>query len=180
MNNDERRRLERSDVRDFLEKSLDRVNYWLQFAETKHAALIAFLVAVLAVLHSGDFINLYIFKLIMTIIYLGALVISIISFFPRYDKDTSRSTGMYKNNDNLLFWKDIAKYSEHDFLKKMYKDFFEKEKQNFDKEEKQYVEEIIINARIAKYKFDLFRTATIVVVVGISLMALFLVLDFLL
>ena len=34
---------------DFYEKNLDRVNYWLQFAEAKNAAIIAFVVAALAV-----------------------------------------------------------------------------------------------------------------------------------
>ena len=32
---------------EFYEKNLDRINYWLQFAEAKNAAVIAFVVAIL-------------------------------------------------------------------------------------------------------------------------------------
>ena len=42
---------------EFYEKNLERVNYWLQFAEAKNAAVIAFIVAILAVIYSGDVIG---------------------------------------------------------------------------------------------------------------------------
>ena len=144
-------------VKDFLEKSLDRVTNWLQFAEAKNAALIAFLVAVLAVLYGGGFIDNIIMQTIIAIIYLIALILSIMSFSPRYDKDTSQPTGDYKSDDNLLFWRDIAKYSEGDFLKKAYKDFIVQEKETFTMEEKLYAQEIIANARIAKRKYRKIR-----------------------
>lgn len=37
---------------EFLEKNLERINSWLQFAEAKNAAMIAFIVAMLAVIYA--------------------------------------------------------------------------------------------------------------------------------
>lgn len=161
--------------RDFLEKSLDRVNNWLQFAETKHAALIAFLIAILAILYGGDFIDNIIMQTIIAVVYLIALIISIISFFPRYDKDTSHTSGDCINSDNLLFWKDIAKYSEQEFLKRVYKDFWEEDKESFGVDEKLYAQEIIANARIARKKYDLFEKAVRFAVFGTILIPIFLI-----
>ncbi len=160
---------------EFLEKSLDRINHWLQFAETKHGALIAFLIAILAIVCGGDFINNLVLQTIVAIVYLVALIISLLSFYPRYDKDTSRATGKYNDDDNLLFWKDIAKYSEEDFLKKIYKDFFSEDEDSFRKSEKLYAQEIITNARITSKKYDLFRIAVIIAAFGMMLLGIILV-----
>lgn len=162
-------------MNDFLEKSLDRVNNWLQFAEAKHAALIAFLVAVLAIIYGGDFIDDLIMKTIVAIMYLIALIISITSFYPRYDKNTWQPSGEYNTNDNLLFWKDIAKYSQEDFLKKVYKDFFSIDKNSFSSYEKLYAQEIIANARIARKKYELFQIAVKVVIAATVLIPVFLI-----
>ena len=72
--------------RDFHEKNLERVNYWLQFAEAKNAAIIAFIVAILAVIFSIEEQN-DIILVIITTIYVAALVIAIISFYPKYKKN---------------------------------------------------------------------------------------------
>lgn len=68
----------------FYEKSLDIVNYWLQFAETKHAALIAFLIAILAVVYSGNSITNIWYRTILTVGYAISLAISMFSFIPIY------------------------------------------------------------------------------------------------
>ena len=160
---------------DFLEKSLERMNGWLQFAEAKHAALIAFLVAILAVLYGGDFVSNAIFKMIIAIIYLIALIISIYSFYPKGHMRASESNGSYGNNDNLLFWKDVAKYSVEDFLKKVYKDFMGKDRTSFEERELLYAYEIIDNARIAKRKYELFENAVKVTIFGTILIPIFLI-----
>ncbi len=160
---------------EFLEKSLDRINHWLQFAEAKHAALIAFLIALLAIVCGGDFINNIILQAIVAIVYLAALIVSMLSFYPRYDKDTSRIAGKYNNDDNLLFWKDIAKYAEEDFLKKVYKDFFSEDAASFGTNEKLYAQEIIINARITSKKYDLFRIAVVIAAFGMVLLGIVLI-----
>lgn len=162
-------------MNDFLEKSLDRVNFWLQFAEAKHAAVIAFLLAILAIIYGGDFIDSFIFETIIATVYLIALVISMFSFYPRYVKDASRKIGNYGNDDNLLYWKDIAKYADEDFLKKVYKDFLAEDKNSFGVSEKLYAQEIIINARIASKKYDLFQMTVKIAIVATVLIPIFLI-----
>ncbi len=162
-------------LNELLEKSLERVNFWLQFAEAKHAALIAFILAVLAIIYGGDFIDNFIFETITATFYLAALVISMVSFSPRYDKDVSRKIGNYSNNDNLLYWKDIAKYADEDFLKRIYKDFLSEDKNSFKVSERLYAQEIIINARIADKKYNLFQLSVKIAIVATVLIPIFLI-----
>lgn len=73
---------------------MERVNYWLQFAETKNAAIIAFIVAILAVIHSSKILENPILLIIISVLYVVALGISLLSFYPQYKKDASESNGI--------------------------------------------------------------------------------------
>ena len=65
---------------DFYEKNLDRINYWLQFAEAKNAAVIAFVVAILAVIWTSDYSDNPCMVIIISMLYITSLVISLYSF----------------------------------------------------------------------------------------------------
>ena len=86
--------------REMLEKSLENMNYWLQFAETKHAALIAFVIAALAFVFGGDCIENNVLEIILAIIYFIGLVVSLWSFLPR-NPDVSMPDGISDVKDNL-------------------------------------------------------------------------------
>ena len=83
----------------FHEKNLERVNYWLQFAEAKNAAMIAFTVSVQAFVQAINTpdtpppIKFFCFLSILT--YTGALLIAILSLYPRYDSEAGNTTGIY-------------------------------------------------------------------------------------
>lgn len=179
---------------EFYQKNLDSVNYWLQFAETKNAATIAFVSAVLAIIHSSNIINNEVFKIIITIGYIVSLSISLCSYFPitksipiikkipiiknittTKNFNAFVSDGTYKEKDNYLFWGDIAKYSVDDYLKLVNVDFGGNSENSSTPLEEKYAEEIIINARIAKTKYDLFEFSLKVLVVTTVFIPVFMI-----
>lgn len=160
-----------NDKMEFYEKSLDRVNQWLNFAEAKNAALIAFILAILSVIFGYPFEEYMVISTIIAICYIIALCISLKSFQPRYDKDATIPMEKYSDKDNMLFWRDISKYSRSDYVEKVNLDFCEKGEESKTNKTRErweflYAEEIIINARIAKKKYELFQTALRFVIVG--------------
>lgn len=163
---------------EFYEKNLERVNYWLQFAETKNAAAIAFIVAILAVIYSSDVIGNVWFKIVLTIVYVISLIAALISFFPQYRKDVNISVGQYTTDDNILFWKDIAKYSVEDYISKVNEinlDLSNADNVNTFEIEKIFVEEIITNARIAQFKYNMFIYAVKYAIIGTVLFPIFMI-----
>lgn len=166
---------DKEDRVEFYEKSLDRVNYWLQFAETKHAALIAFLIAILAVVYSGNsFTNIW-YRTILTVGYAISLTISMFSFTPIYKFDINIKAGEYLEKDNIIFWGDISKYSLTDYIKKVNNDIFTMDNENCSKEEKLLSEEIIINSRITNRKYILFKYALYIAIFFTILFPIFLI-----
>ena len=160
---------------EFYEKNLERVNYWLQFAEAKNAAMIAFVVAILAVL-SSFFEKHLVMLLVVSIVYLCGMIISICSMFPKGNMNVDEKDGEYKKTDNLLYWKDIAKYSKTDYVETVNQRLFANVNQNtLNDYEIMLAEEIIANARIANYKYSKFDLASKVVIVGTVLVPIFLI-----
>lgn len=158
-----------------LEKSLERVNGWLQFAEAKNAALIAFLIAILAIIFSSDLFDNIVVITILTTLYVIALIISIFSFYPKGNMDANITNEEYDPKDNLLYWKHIAKYSIDDYLEKFYGDFELSYQKPFKLNERLYAEEIITNARIAKRKYKMFESAVIIVALTTIVIPVFLI-----
>lgn len=161
------------DRMDFYEKNLEKVNYWLQFAEAKNAAMIAFTVAMLAVIYS--FFDNIVVLVILSLVYVIALSILICSMFPLGNMDADTRNGDYQEKDNYLYWKDIAKYSKRDYIESISKQFFACSTDNVSKQEVMLVEEIITNARIAKYKYRMFELATKGVIAGTILIPICLI-----
>lgn len=157
---------------DFYEKNLDRVNYWLQFAEAKNAAMIAFIVTVLSIFNAS-FNNCYL-RMLFYVVFLLALCISIFSILPKSNMNVDKVDGKYSDEDNCFYWNDIAKYSKNDYVNKINELF---KSDNSSMLELMLASEIITNARIAKHKFTLFRAAGRFVIIGTILIPILLVTD---
>lgn len=156
--------------KELLKETFENINYWLAFGEAKNAGLLAFNIAALAVLFSLDNFNLLIY-------ITGALVvistsISLLALWSRIAVKWENKN-LQENADNLLFFEDISKYSESDFIVKFYKNYFQEDIKDIDNiplYNKNILEEIYINAKIATIKFKLFNIGVVV-----DLLAIFIV-----
>lgn len=159
---------------DFYEKSLERVNVWLQFAEAKHGAIIAFAVAVLAVIYEEKIELYHSFKVLLSVGYVISISISLISFLPIFRVDTQTNQGRHLEQDNMCYWKDICKYSTESYVKRVNREIFEKPNRVPRKVEKLLADEIIANARIANKKYILFRYSIFILAFVTILLPVFL------
>lgn len=144
---------------ELLKEIFDNVNYWLAFAEAKNAGLLAVNIAVLALVFSVDKINMWGYVLVVIILF---------STFFLFLALWSRFAAKWKNkdvpndDDNLLYYRDITKYTEEDFLLKIHTVYFNESIENSDSVSlyiKNMTSEICINAKIATRKFELFNKA---------------------
>lgn len=151
---------------DLLYKVFENVNNWLNFAEAKNAANLAFIIAMLQVVTSIDFIPMSEPRFFLSILLLISGMFSIISFIPN-----NKLIGFFSEvflifrqnnineNDNLIFYKDIKNYTKEEYLIKIYKYYLEKEYTIESKYEFDLSEEIIENSKIAVSKYLLFKIA---------------------
>lgn len=149
---------------DKLKDIFENVNNWLKFAEAKNATLIAgnglLIFGVLKTIHEVN-INIYLLYYIYfcLILFSLSLVISLISFMPKVKIPTFLLNSDIETNDNLLFYGHILKYNEKtllDKLNEMIKDDEDKTSKEF---KTMYAQQIIINSKIARNKFQLFDIA---------------------
>lgn len=155
---------------DLLEKIFSNVNYWLAFAEAKHAMNIAGVIAILSFVVDLNKCNkLYI--LICVFLLISALL-SFLSFFPTISK---KFKWKVKNNcgSNLLFYEDIKKYTVDDYLNSINEsiDFNDKET----KIDIDYTKEIIENSKIASKKYKLFKYAIFFDILSCFLLVLYMI-----
>ena len=139
---------------EMLETIFSNVNSWLNFAEAKNAALMAFNIAMLAVTwgsteNAGKNILFYGVNLAIVI----STIIALKSFKP----------------DNLLFYEDIAKYSKESYLIALYKKYQDtvKTEDELLKREIDYADEITYNAKIIVQKYKCFKNAWYVDFIGL-------------
>lgn len=147
-------------IEQFLEKQLERINYWLSFAEAKNAALLAFNIAVIAFV--ADFQKEHpILSTLVMFVFIAASLICLRSFLPN---DTNRPTPgpKYLPADNLLFWKDIAYFEdEKKYLAQVIECYFPDATVN-EANRRMLIDfscEIVINSRIAMSKYQFFTIA---------------------
>ena len=147
------------EAKELLKEIFDNVNYWLAFAEAKNAGLLAFNIAALAIVFSREEIS--VFGYIFVIIIMLSTLCAFLALWSRFDiiwknKDTPNE------EDNLLFYRDIAKYSEQEFILSIYKKYLGMNIDNNDGIRiyiKHMASEICINAKIACKKYNAFNTA---------------------
>lgn len=104
--------------------------------------------------------NLYI------ILYFG--ICSIWSFFPKLGEKLQCffKEQAIQDADNLLFFEDIKKYTEDEYVKKVNKNYFNKESESVGKYQLDIANEIVYNAKVASYKYKMFKVAVCIDVVA--------------
>ncbi len=144
----------------FLDRQLERTNYWLSFAEAKNAALLAFNIAVIAFV--ADFQKD--FPVMSTLVMIAFIVSSLTclcSFIPN-SANRPKPGPKYLPSDNLLFWKDIAYFEDEEkYLDRVIERYFPGDAVEI-AEKSMFIDfssEIVINSRIAMRKYDIFSLA---------------------
>lgn len=143
----------------FFEKQLERVNYWLSYAETKNAAMIALNVAICAALISMSLSDrLYVIAMVGLLV---STIILMVSFFPFLANKASKREKA-KIAENYIFFGDIALIDNaKDYISNVNTCYFNGQKQNSesDKLVLDFANEIIYNSRFACRKFVAFKWA---------------------
>ncbi|EGT0696014.1 hypothetical protein GW966_09255, partial [Clostridium perfringens] len=134
---------------------LHDVTDWLKFAEAKNLLVITFNSAWLAFyikkIFDIDTTNKTLYILLGSICII-ALITSFISFIPKMfkpkfiDSFIERNVGEITCEDNLLFYKDISKYSVEEYFNAVNRDFFDGKLDNKElnyKYEKTIIKQII-------------------------------------
>lgn len=155
---------------DFLNSQLDRVNYWLSFAEAKNGALLALNVAALALLSDFDTDYTVIWTFVVLILLISCAA-SLWSFFPITKKPPCEKEANYKNN--LTFWGDIAACPSGEYLNKVLQQYFSQDAESApSKLAQDMANEITSNSKIALRKYRLFKTALFLDVFAVLLGAI--------
>lgn len=160
---------------EFLKEQLERTNYWLSFAEAKNGALVAINLATMAViveLRSDE----PVFCTIVLILLIFSSIVCLTSFFPNL-KTHSENPKFNEDDSNLniLFYSDIAKLSEEQYIKKIVTNYGnELDEETLDKTiAKDYMSEVHINSCIAHRKFIMFKRAIKIDILALVLCILF-------
>lgn len=150
-----------------LQKIEDKIGDWLKFAEAKNAALITFDSACIFVI--GEyFLNLQSGFLKTTlatilIIFIFSVILCLISLIASVGKfnflDSIFKKRTCTENDNLLFYKDIAKYEPTEYYKKIQEILNESNGNINSKLELNISKQIVILSEIAYRKYVIFNVA---------------------
>ena len=171
--------MNRKDLDEILEKNFSNVNLWLNFAEAKNAANIAFVVACIAAIFSLQSKNAILF--ITCVLLIGSGMSSLISFLPMLGNKERKNFPIKKGKkkitgDNLIFFENIKKYSVDDYIKQISKMYWGDDKFAPTKYQIDLSEEIVCNSNIASRKYKLFKIAVYLDIVAFLLLAIFIML----
>lgn len=164
-----------SDIGQFLETQLDRVNYWLSFAEAKNGILLGVNIAIIAVL-----INMFKAVPIMCTICILTLLISslccILSFIPNLGKASKKGRKINGERLNLIFYADIALFESYEeYLNSVKRRYFRDNNDSNGILELDFAEEIVINSKICMKKYKWFNQAIKIDYISIILITIFFV-----
>ncbi|WP_432664495.1 DUF5706 domain-containing protein [Wukongibacter baidiensis] len=146
---------------EFMKESYQNVNNWLVYAETKNAALLAFNVTTIAAVTRFQF---FFINYILLIFYVIAIVSPLISFLPKFRVFMKNQNEITLDKDNLLFYKDISKYSPENYIRKIdsrYQLNIEMIDDKYPNIIFDYAQEIVTNAKIAVWKYAVFRVGLV-------------------
>lgn len=166
---------------ELLEKNFSNVNSWLNFAEAKNAANIAFVVACIAAIFSLEDMNVLLYIICIFLIISG--MCSLFSFLPRLgNKVVRKNLSIFRNKkrkakgDNLIFFENIKKYSGDAYVKQVCKMYFGETKYNPTKYQLDLSYEIVYNSDIVSRKYKFFKFAMYLDIVAFLLLAFSIVL----
>ncbi len=153
---------------DKLWRIFENVNSWLKYAENKNAYILAFIGAQLTLL---SLLKFQITEWIMvSFIFLGlCFLVCILSFYPktiisRWLYDLASSNKAPHDDDNLLFYGDITKYSVNQYIEVMQKYLDCKIKGN--KYLQDICGQIVVNSNIANAKFNMYKMSFWLMILG--------------
>lgn len=150
---------------------------WLKFAEAKNLLIITFnsawLTFYIKKIFDSDITNKNLY-IVLSMICIIALIIAFVSFIPKMfkpkfiDKFIKRSIGSISDNDNLLFYRDISKYSVDQYFDAIDKEFFDESLQNEESNynyEKTIIKQIIALSNIAYEKYYIFNISIVLSII---------------
>lgn len=167
-------------MEDKLKSIFENINDWLKFAEAKNGIIVAFngsvILQIFQIIKGISSSGIYFLCLIILLIFWTlSFLIALISFYPRTKiLFLLRRNEKISKQDNLLFYGDIAKYSEKDYLQSLTK-MFGRENYCWSNFEISYVNQIIINSQITLKKFKYFQVSLSLNLLG-SVIPLFILL----
>lgn len=148
-------------VQELLKEIFNNVNSWLAHAEAKNAAIIAFNIACLSFIWDIKDINeIKVFAYFICIGMIISTIMALISFFPMMGKENGNKS-IHSVRDNLIFYKDIAKYSKEEYIKAIFKQYMQIDILDSEiwKIEMDFSEEITYNAYVTITKYKWFNNA---------------------
>ena len=153
----------------FFEKQLDRVNYWLAYAEAKNAAIIALNIAIAAAFISASF-TYGLYRVALGLLFIASLV-SLISFWPSL---ASVIFPRRKNKiaENYIYFGDVALIdNKDDYIDYISESYFGGSQIKGGKRNlvSDFASEIIYNSRLAKSKFFFSRVALVLDLIALLL-----------
>lgn len=166
-------------VSDELDGIYKIVNEWLKFAEQKNAALLVLnsgsVWGVSLMLRNQDTLScggVTFSALGFALIFISSLI-CVFSFIPTlYKPSYSPNLGKKSNFDNCVYFGDIAKYEESDYLALLNYKLGEEVEHSYSLFERDFASQIITNARITLAKYKKFKLSSILTVIGFVLFGL--------
>jgi len=158
-----------------VERIFSNVNDWLNFAEAKNGALIAFNSAVAFGLirltsdPNWEVPGLLIALRISILVLLSGLLLSLVSFLPRRSEPRRSRLDVSDEEFNPLFFKHIAAKTHQEYNETLH-EIVEIEDDSQSSLVRHYGAQIVNNARIAEIKYRLFTWALILTLVSITLL----------
>ena len=155
-------------MEDKLWRILENVNKWLDYAERKNTILLSFIGIQLTVWKT--FIKVPNGWLIAAYVFLGiCFLVTLISFFPQtfipeWIYIVVKDKSLAQENDNLIFFGHISKYSLHEYAEKLEK-YFDSEIISI-QPLMDICSQIIVNAQIATKKYNMFKFSTWLMIGG--------------
>jgi len=153
-----------------LDEIFSNVNNWVSFAEQKNTIIISlFSVIAFATLFGNDLLeiskSLKISIIILWVLFVIALIITLISFFPITQIFAKGKNKKLHETDNLFFYGDIYKYSISELEKAYNKNYNVDINNSINKD---LINQILNNSEIALYKFNCFKVSSICI--GLALL----------
>lgn len=149
------------DIEDALDRRLKIINDWLQFAEKKNTTLLVLnsgaIWGVSRYLKGEESLGLLAHGLVwLGLIPIGvSAIICIFSLLPSLKIGVLEKSADIHEDDNSLFFGDIAKYSPDQYLE-LLRSCYQFKDVAFLKSHRDYAEQLIVNSRIAKRKYKTF------------------------
>jgi len=149
-------------------KIFENINKWLEYSERKNALILTFIGIQLTLvrLFLNELKGLFFLSFIILAL---CLILAIISFFPKTSiPKIAYGWGMPKKpineNDNLIFYGDIVKYSTEQYVNRIETYFGEEISNN--KYLVDICNQIVVQSKITLIKFNIFKITTWLMGVG--------------